>query len=85
MRVGIWDLSYYQNHKGQNAELMKISSYHKQIGDSVNLFEDIVDTKRQYELIYIYRDNDELPMPPIQFMNKSNVRLMGNGFKYFKT
>lgn len=86
MRVGIWDLDYYYNKKKiNNVDLMKISSFHKQLGDSVNLFEDDIDTRRPYELVYVSKNDVNIPTPPVQFMKRNNLRLIGTAFKFFKT
>ena len=85
MRVGIWDLDYYYNKKQiNNVDLMKISSFHKQLGDSVNLFEDEIDTKRPYELIYVSKNNPDIPTPPAHFMKRNDLRLVGKAFRFFK-
>lgn len=53
---------------------MKISSYHKQLGDTVNFVTREVDIWRFYDIIYIIKENDETPNPPFQFFTDSKVK-----------
>lgn len=85
MNIGIWDMQYYKTKKGFVVDLMKLSSYHKQLGDSVALIETELDLRRRYDLLYIYKANTNLASPPPSMMYSNKVKLMGEGFKYFNT
>ena len=58
MRVTIWDLDYYYSSTKVdcfNPDVMKISSYHKQLGDQVNFVLKEDDIYRPYDLYYIIK------------------------------
>lgn len=78
-------MQYYKTKKGFVVDLMKLSSYHKQLGDSVALIETELDLRRRYDLLYIYKANTDLASPPPSMMYSNKVKLMGEGFKYFNT
>lgn len=84
MKITIWDLDYYYAKEKVNCfnpDVMKISSYHKQLGDTVNFVTREVDIWRFYDIIYIIKENDETPNPPFQFFTDPKVRWWGNAYR----
>lgn len=80
MRVTIWDLDYYYAKKKVNCfntDAMKISSYHKQCGDTINFVVKEDDIRRPYDLYYIIKENSKTPNPPFDFYTNKNVRWWG--------
>ena len=57
---------------------MKLSSYHKQMGDKVFLMEKGVDLEGRYDTLYICRASSKYPLPPIKFWGKDNIKIFGN-------
>ena len=63
MRVTIWDLDYYYAKEKVNCfnpDVMKISSYHKQLGDTINFVTTQDDIRRPYDLYYIIKENNNV-------------------------
>lgn len=89
MQVAIWDIEwYYAKNKTNviNTDAMKISSYHKQIGDQVFLVESEFDIKRKWGLMYILKSTIDSPSPPLSLtLNNPKVKLIGKGFIKKKT
>lgn len=84
MRISIWDLDWY--HKMSfvpNYRAQKISSYYKQQGYLINFIEKEEHIHFEYDIIYILREKKSTPMPPIQYIDQKNVRLIGKEFKYY--
>lgn len=84
MRVTIWDLDYYFSTNKKNCfnpDVMKIASYHKQLGDIINFVGREVDIRRPYDLYYIIKENHATPNPPIDFITNKKVRWWGKAFK----
>lgn len=84
MKVSIWDLDYYYSKKKVNcfnADVMRISSYHKQLGDQVNFVTSQYDIYRPYDLYYIIRENDKTPGPPSEFFLNPKVKWWGKAYK----
>lgn len=84
MKVSIWDLDYYYSPSKVNVfnpDAMKISSYHKQLGDSINFVTKADDILRPYDLYYIIKENDKTPNAPAQFYLDSKVRWWGRAHK----
>jgi len=85
MRVTIWDLDYYYSSTKVdcfNPDVMKISSYHKQLGDQVNFVLKEDDIYRPYDLYYIIKENNKTPNPPFDFFVNSKVRWWGKAVKF---
>lgn len=83
-RISIWDLDYYYSHDRKdcfNADAMKISSYHKQMGDVVNFVVSENDIRRPFDLYYIIKENSKTPNPPGDFFLNRNVRWWGKAYK----
>jgi hypothetical protein len=53
---------------------MKISSYHKQLGDKVNFVTTKDDIYRPYELYYIIKEKQKTPLPPVDFFINKRVK-----------
>ena len=83
MRVTIWDLDYYYQ-KGaspKNLTAMKISSWHKQKGDTVLLVTSAFDIDRAYDICYMIRENLKTPTNfPARFLVDNKVRWIGKAF-----
>lgn len=85
MNVAIWDMEwYYAQNKTNliNIDAMKISSYHKQIGDSVHLVATKFDVSRDWDLMYIIKEDWKTPAPPLSMiLNNPKIKILGNGIK----
>lgn len=85
MNVIIWDLDYYYAKNKVNCfnpDVMKISSYHKQLGDKVSLVTTEFDIKRAFDLFYIIKNNEKLPHPPKEFFLNPKVRWWGKAYEF---
>ena len=60
---------------------MRISSYHKQCGDTVNFVLKEDDIHRPYDLYYIIKENTKTPNPPVEFFINTKVRWWGSAVK----
>jgi hypothetical protein len=84
MRVTIWDMDWFHkqsftpNHKAQ-----KISSFHKQKGDIINFVEESQHLTFEYDLLYIIREKKHTPFPKRQYIDKENVKLIGDEFDFY--
>lgn len=86
MNVTIWDLDWYCGHSQvPNVNCMKLSSYHKQRGDSINFITDKTQLGLAFDLMYIARESEETEVPNTKLLNDSRVRLLGRGFRYYGT
>lgn len=84
MRVTIWDLDWYyaaNKTNKQNPDVMRISSYHKQIGDVVNFVTKEDDIRRPYDIYYIIKEDSKTPNPPLDFFMNNKVKWWGNAYK----
>lgn len=84
MKITIWDLDYYYAKDRTNCfnpDAMKISSYHKQLGDHINFVVKQDDIYRPYDLYYIIREKKSTPQPPAEFFLNSKVRWWGAAAK----
>ena len=80
MKVTIWDMDYFYAEKKVNcfdSTVMKISSYHKQLGDEVTLVLTQYDIYRPYDIYYICRQKKGCPLPPRDFFLNGKVRWIG--------
>lgn len=83
-RVSIWDLDYYHNPNKKNcfnADVMKISSYHKQMGDIVTFVTSENDIRRPFDIYYIVKENSTTPNPPGDFFVNSKIKWWGKAYK----
>jgi hypothetical protein len=53
---------------------MKISSYHKQLGDSVNFILNEFDIRRPYDVYYVIKEHKSTPNPPLDFFTNNKVK-----------
>jgi hypothetical protein len=53
---------------------MKISSYHKQLGDQVNFVVKEDDLDRPYDLMYIIKESNKIANPPTHYYLDKRVR-----------
>lgn len=84
MNVIIWDLDYYYAEKKVNCfnpDAMKISSYHKQLGDQVYLVQNEFDYRRPFDLCYIIKNDIKKPHPPKEFFLNPKVKWWGKAYK----
>ena len=84
MNVTIWDLDYfYAENKTNcfNSDVMKISSYHKQLGDTINFVLKKDDIRRPYDIYYIIKEKNSTPNPPGDFLLNSKIKWWGNAYK----
>lgn len=80
MNITIWDLDYYYAKASPNSDAMRVSSYHKQLGDIVNFVATSDDIDRPYDYYYIFKNDKNLPEPPMKFLlDKKRVRWWGKG------
>lgn len=85
MRVTIWDMDfYYKKSFLPNPILMKVSSFHRQIGDIINFVEEESHLKMTYDLIYIMREKRKTPRLHSKLIDDKRSRLMGEYFKPFE-
>lgn len=82
MRVNIWDLDFYYKKANINFLCMKISSFHKQKGDSVLLITRDTDLKTQYDIMYITKEDESIVNPPIGIMMNEKVKIFGGGLQF---
>jgi hypothetical protein len=83
-RVSIWDLDYYYNTTKKdcfNPDVMKISSYHKQMGDVVTFVTSENDIRRPFDIYYIIKEKSTTPNPPGDFFLNNRVRWWGKAYK----
>ena len=64
-----------------NPDVMKISSYHKQLGDTINFVQIQDDIRRPYDLYYIIKENSKTPNPPLDFFTNRKIRWWGNAYR----
>lgn len=84
MKVTIWDLDYYYTKKKRNCfnpDAMRISSYHKQMGDQVNFVTNEYDIRRPYDIYYVIKEKPKTPNPPPDFFLNSKVRFLGKAYR----
>ena len=84
MRVSIWDLDYFFAEKKINCfntDVMKISSYHKQLGEEVNFIMKEDDINRVYDVIYIVKEKIKTPHPPRHFFLDKRVKWWGKAYQ----
>ena len=84
MVVTIWDTDWcYNKESFPNIYCMKLSSYHQQLGDTINFVRDEVDTTLACDKRYIFRENEDTPLPPRRLLDENKTILLGKGFKYY--
>lgn len=84
MRVSIWDLDWY--HKQSfipNVKCMKISSYHKQLGDEINFITDAHQIGLMCDKMYMVCERKATPLPPRKLIDDNNTIIIGSGFSAY--
>lgn len=84
MRVSIWDLDYYYAQEKVNCfnpDVMKISSYHKQKGDTVNFVLCPNDIRQPFDIYYIIKENNKTPNPPLDLQLNKKVKWWGKAYE----
>ena len=84
MKVAIIDADLVgkKNHRFPNLACMKISAYHKKLGESVSL-KLSYDNLQQYDKVYISKVFTDTYVPP-EVLQMNNVQFGGTGFFYDK-
>ena len=83
MNISIWDLDYYHAKDKKNCfnpDAMKISSYHKQMGDKVNFVLTPDDIYRPFDKYYIIKENSKVPNPPMDLILSKKVIWLGKAY-----
>lgn len=62
---------------------MKLSSYHKQRGDSINFITDKSQLSLSFDRMYIARNDDTTEVPSKKLLDDDRVMLLGKGFQYY--
>ena len=92
MKITIWDLDYFDAATRScsssstyfNSTAMKISGYHKQAGDQVNMVMRDDDVSRPYDIYYLVKENKKSANPPKEFFINPKVRRVGAAWSGFK-
>ena len=86
MVVAIWDIEWY--HKQSfipNVKCMKLSSYHKQKGDSTFLISEAHHLSLAFDVLYIIKEQNNTPMPPRKLLDDNRTVLIGAALTMFKS
>ena len=84
MDITIWDMDFYcRTTVLPSPVAMKISMYHKQIGDSINFVETKYNIDMAFDKMYILKKKKKTTMPAGRFLEDSRVKLVGKYFKYY--
>lgn len=84
-KVTIWDMDFFHaKNRGNitNPDVMKISSYHKQLGDQVNFVVKEDDLDRPYDLMYIIKESNKIANPPTHYYLDKRVRWWGKSVRF---
>jgi hypothetical protein len=73
---------FYEKSFLPNATAMKISSFHKQLGDSVSLVIEEDDLKFKFDLLYIIRESRHTEKPSSALTDDTRSRLVGKTFRF---
>lgn len=80
MDVYIYDVDYRENGS-PNFLAMRVSSYHKQLGDTVTLLRPQDKMPKFPKCVYVFRQDPNLPKPPISMLMNNAVHV--HGIQYF--
>lgn len=84
MIVTLWDTDWCANKESfPNIYCMKLSSYHQQLGDTINFVDDEFKGNLECGIRYIFREKDSTPLPPKKYIDAANTILLGRGFRYY--
>ena len=84
-KVTIWDMDFFHaKNRGKitNPDVMKISSYHKQLGDEVNFVTKEDDLNRPYDLMYIIKESSKIENPPTHYFLDKRVKWWGQSVRF---
>ena len=82
--IYIWDCDWNEDHKAlYNVVSMKISSFHKQLGDEVHLASEEWLPFGNYEKLYIIRESLSAALPPMKFLDDKRTVGLGNAMQGF--
>lgn len=83
-KIYILDCDYlYETSKIPNYKAMKLSSYHKQQGDSVTLITEEYHLTGSHDILYFIRELRHTPFPPGIFLEDERTILMGKEFEFY--
>lgn len=86
MNISIWDLDWFQHTSNiPNVQCMKLSSYSKQLGYSVNFIETKEHLMLPFDKIFIFKEKESTMLPSQQWLENPKTVLIGTKFKYFKS
>lgn len=78
MKISIWDMDFfYKKSFLPNIDAMQISSFHKQLGDSINFITESYHIKMEFDLYYIIRNKKITPRPPSSLIEDKRVKVLG--------
>lgn len=84
MRVTIVDLDWYNKLSFvPNPICMKLSSYYKQLGYSVNFATKDFEIALSYDIMYLVREKLTGKIPPLINIRDSRVKLVGKAFRFY--
>ena len=83
-KITIIDIEWYNGYSKIPKPLcMKLSSYHKQLGDIVNFAETSWQIQLDYDIMYVIREGTAGTLPKEIPIHNDKVYLIGEGFKYY--
>lgn len=68
---------FYKKSFLPNIDAMQISSFHKQLGDSINFITESYHIKMEFDLYYIIRNKKITPRPPSSLIEDKRVKVLG--------
>lgn len=84
MNIILIDLDYYHKKAtGPNPMVMRLSSYLKQKGHSINFVEDEAHLKMSFDEVYVFREREDVKGPPSRFLDSEHCYLIGKTFELF--
>lgn len=85
-RISIWDMDWFYNFRFEpNYKAMKLSSYHKQLGDSINFITEENHINFDYDIIYVLKERSSTPFPPLKILDNQKSKLIGEEFFFYET
>ena len=83
-KITIIDIEWYNGYSKLPKPLcMKLSSYHKQLGDIINFAETSWQIGLDFDVMYVVREGTAGTLPKEIPMHNDKVYLIGNGFRYY--
>lgn len=82
MTIVILDLDwFYDKTEIPNVNCMKLSSFHKQMGDKTYFINDMSELSMSYDKLYVWGENTELPPIGHKLLNDKRTILFGKRFE----